>query len=179
MEENMSEIMYAKYNQAGNNTIYGILSKMSHEDREMARGSYYSSLSGLFRHVVGCTYYILSMFKDALKDNATASKAISSIENISLPGEGPLSESQWKELCAVLNTVDEAYINFTLALTRDDLSLPVKLDWYSGNPETVPLSFLLGQLLVHNTHHRGQISQILDSMKIDNDYSGVALEFMS
>jgi uncharacterized damage-inducible protein DinB len=63
-------------------------------------------------------------------------------------------------------------------LTEQDFSRPIKLDWYGGNPESVPLSFMLSQLVLHNTHHRGQISQILDALKIDNDYSGIGIELL-
>jgi uncharacterized damage-inducible protein DinB len=55
----------------------------------------------------------------------------------------------------------------------------VKLDWYKGKPATVPLSVMLQQLVTHNLHHRGQISQILDSLKIDNDYSGINIKFLA
>jgi uncharacterized damage-inducible protein DinB len=37
---------------------------------------------------------------------------------------------------------------------------------------------MLQQIVVHGTHHRGQISQILDSLKIDNDYSGINVRFL-
>ena len=173
-------VMYAKYNQTGNKTIYDILNTMSNEERETDRGAYYGSLSGMVRHVLGGTVYFLNLFKDTLKNNANALKAVSALENISLPGEKEqLSESRWKELGVTLETVDAAYVNMTEALTGADASLPVKIDWYGGNPGSVPLSFMLSQLLVHNTHHRGQISQILDSLKIDNDYSGIGPEFLS
>ena len=173
-----NDVMFAKYNQAGNKTIYDILNAMSNDEREMDRGSYYGSLSKLLRHVLGGTMYFLNMFKDTLKGNADAAKAVSSLESISFPGEGQLTEAQWKELGAVLETVDTAYVSMAKALSAADLSLPVKIDWYGGNPASVPLSFMLSQLLVHNTHHRGQISQILDSLKIDNDYSGIGVEFL-
>jgi uncharacterized damage-inducible protein DinB len=58
------------------------------------------------------------------------------------------------------------------------MKLPVKIDWFGGNPAEITVSFLLSQLVVHNIHHRGQISQILDSMKIDNDYGGIDPAFM-
>jgi len=41
-------LTYAKYNQAGNKAIYGILNSMSNEQREMDRGSYYGSLSAAY-----------------------------------------------------------------------------------------------------------------------------------
>ena len=168
--------MYAKYNQAGNKAIYEILSKMTNEEREKDRGSYYGSLSGLFRHNLGGTWHFLDMFKPALAGNAAALKAITALPP--LPADGPLTEAQWKELGITLEAVDTAYIGMTEALGEADLRLPVKLEWYGGNPDSVPLSFLLSQLLVHNTHHRGQISQILDSLKIDNDFSGIGVGFL-
>jgi len=170
-------LIYAKYNQAGNKAIYSILNAMSNEEREKDRGSYYGSLSGLLRHILGGTKFFLGMYKGALAEGE-AFKAISAADGVPFPVEGELSEVQWKELGSALEAVDAAYINMAQALTEADMSCPVKIDWYGGNPESVPLSFMLSQLLVHNTHHRGQISQVLDSLKIDNDYSGIGAEFL-
>ena len=170
-------LIYAKYNQAGNKAIFNILNALSNEEREKDRGSYYGSLSGLLRHVLGGTKFFLGMYKGALGEGA-ALKAVSAADSVPFPAEGTLSESQWKELGASLEAADAAYINMAEALTEEDLSCPVKIDWYGGNPGSVPLSFMLSQLVVHNTHHRGQISQILDSLKIENDYSGIGAEFL-
>jgi len=118
------------------------------------------------------------MYKNTLGGNAGAVKALSAIETLPNIPEGSLSEAQWKELDALTIAVDAAYVGMAEALNESDLALPVKVDWYGGNPASVPLSFMLGQLLVHNTHHRGQISQILDSLKIENDYSGIDVSFL-
>jgi uncharacterized damage-inducible protein DinB len=174
-------LIYAKYNQAGNRAIFNILNALSNEEREKDRGSYYGSLSGLLRHVLGGTKFFLGMYKGALAEGGADSavlKAVSAADSVPFPAKGELSESQWKELGAALEAVDAAYINMASALTEADLSCPVKIDWYGGNPGSVPLSFMLSQLVVHNTHHRGQISQILDSLKIENDYSGIGAEFL-
>jgi uncharacterized damage-inducible protein DinB len=171
-------LMYAKYNQEGNKIIYGLLGKMSNDEREKDRGSFCGSLSGLFRHILGGTQFFLGMYKNALSGNAAAVKAVSAIENLPKLPEGTLSEAQWKELEAPAAAIDAAYVGMAEALKESDLNLPVKIDWYGGNPASVPLSFMLSQLLVHNTHHRGQISQILDSIKVDNDYSGINVLFI-
>lgn len=171
-------LMYAKYNQEGNKVIYGLLGKMSNDDREKDRGSFYGSLSGLFRHILGGTRFFLGMYKNTLSGNAAAAKFISGIENLSKIPEGSLSEAQWKELEAATAAIDAAYVGMAEALKESDRDLPVKIEWYGGNPASVPLSFMLSQLLVHNTHHRGQISQILDSLKIENDYSGINVSFL-
>ena len=179
-------LIYAKYNQAGNKTIYNILNAMSNEEREKDRGSYYGSLSGLLRHILGGTKFFLGMYKGALSADSGADggadsvalKAVSAADSVPFPAKGELSEGQWKELGSALEAVDSVYVNMAQALTEAELSRPVKIDWYGGNPASVPLSFMLSQLLVHNTHHRGQISQILDSLKIENDYSGIGAEFL-
>jgi uncharacterized damage-inducible protein DinB len=171
-------VMYARYNQAGNKVVFGLLDKTSNDEREKDRGSFYGSLSGLFRHIIGGTRFFLGMYKAALNGNAAALKAITAIETLPKLPEGALSEVQWKELESAVNAVDTAYTDMACALSESDLSLPVKVEWYGGNPASVPLSFMLSQLVVHNTHHRGQISQILDSIKIDNDYSGIDVSFL-
>jgi len=113
-----------------------------------------------------------------LSGNAAALTAISAIETLPQIPEGTLNEAQWKELEHAVTIIDMAYITMAEALIKSDLSLPVKTEWYGGNPASVPLSFMLSQLVVHNTHHRGQISQILDSLVIANDYSGIDVSFL-
>jgi uncharacterized damage-inducible protein DinB len=171
-------LMYAKYNQAGNKTIFDLLNKMSNEEREKDRASFYGSLSGLYRHLAGGTRFFLGLYKTALAGNAAASKAISAIESLPAIPKDALTEVQWKELGEATAKIDEAYIKVAEALSEGDMALPVKIEWYGGNPASVPLSFMLSQLLVHNTHHRGQISQILDSLKIENDFSGIDVAFI-
>ena len=171
------DLMYARYNQAGNQVIYHILSKLSNDEREQDRGSFYGSLSGLLLHIMGGTQYFLSLYKETLKDNDAIVKALAPIEGITMP-EGKLSDAQWKELGASLDKLDAAYVKMAAALGTADLEKPVAIDWYGGNPAEVPLQFMLHQLVTHNIHHRGQISQILDSLKIDNDYSGINVAFM-
>ena len=167
----------AKYNEETNKAVAGILGKLSNDDREKNRKSYYGSLSGLYRHVAGCTVYFLSLFKEAVSGNAEAVKAIESVAKVEIP-KGKLSEEQWKELLAASKKVDKAFVNFVAAITDKDCEAPVKIDWFKGKPAAVPLRFMLQNHTVHNTHHRGQISQILDSLKIDNDYSGISPKFI-
>jgi uncharacterized damage-inducible protein DinB len=170
-------LAFAKHNEEASKAIAGLLGKLSNDDREKNRKSYYGSLSGLFRHVMGGTYYFLHLFKEAVSGNAGALKAIGSlakVENV----EGKLTEAQWKKLVSDAKVVDKAFVDFSNALTDSDFKAQVKIDWYKGKPPSVPLGFMLQQLTVHSVHHRGQISQILDSLKIDNDYSGINVKFL-
>jgi uncharacterized damage-inducible protein DinB len=171
-------VVNARYNQAADKAFLSILNGLSNDEREQDRGSYYKSLSGLAAHLLGGTVHFLQMFKDAVANNAAASRVLASLQAIELP-KGPLSEAQWKQLAADFETADKAHVDFAKALTDADLQNPVKLPWLKGTPDSVPLFFALNQVTTHGTHHRGQISQILDAMKIDNNYSGVDVAFLS
>jgi uncharacterized damage-inducible protein DinB len=169
-------VIFAKQNGEANKAIISILDGMGNDDREKNRKSYFGSLSGLARHVLGGTVFILGMFKDAAAGNAAATKALEPLARVETFHDAKkLDEAQWKKLCAGFKAADKVYIEFVSALNDDDLKKEVK--WF-GKPATVPLSFGLQSLVAHNIHHRGQISQILDSLKIDNDYSGINGKFL-
>jgi uncharacterized damage-inducible protein DinB len=167
-------VLYAQYNKDANNAVYALLDKLSNEQREQDRGGYYGSLSALARHVLGGTVFFQGALKEAAPDNAAAEKALAPVAAVQAQYEGPITAEQWKALRAAFTTADDALINFTSALKDADLSAPVK--WFSGNPPTVPLHFMLSQLAMHNTHHRGQISQVLDELKIEHNYSGIGAD---
>jgi uncharacterized damage-inducible protein DinB len=170
-------LAFAKQNEDANKTIAGILGKLTNEEREKNRKSYYGSLSGLFSHNVGATSFFLSLFKDAVSGNAEAVKALAPLAKIE-ELKGKLNEDQWKKLVSYSKIADKALVDFTAALKDSDFEAQIMLQWYKGKPPSVPLRFMLQQLTLHNTHHRGQISQILDSLKIDNDYSGINVKFL-
>jgi uncharacterized damage-inducible protein DinB len=170
-------LLWAKYNREANEKVYSLLTALSNEDREKDRGSYYGSLSSLFRHILGGISFFLGMFKGALPDREGVQKILASLEGISLPKDR-LSEAQWKELGAARENLDRLFEDLISVLGDGDFQAPVKLGWYGGNPAAVPLHFLLHNLSAHGTHHRGQISQILDELKIDNDYSGINVQFL-
>jgi uncharacterized damage-inducible protein DinB len=171
-------ISFVKHNEEANRAILAIADKLSNDEREKDRGSYYGSLSRLVRHVLGGTVFLGGMLKSAVPGNAEAQQALSPLEGLTVDYEGALSEAQWKDLSACFAAADKALIDFVSALGDKDFEAPVKLEWYGGNPASVPLYFMLQQITSHHIHHRGQISQVLDELKIDNDYSGINVQFL-
>ena len=170
-------LAFAKHNQEVNKTIAGILEKLSNDEREKDRKSYYKSLSALFCHNTGAAVYFLFMMRDAAVNNAVAQKALQPLAKYK-EQKGKLTEEQWKQAVSFSKIADKAFVDFVSALEDKDFNAPVKIDWYKGKPPSTPLWFMLEQLVSHNIHHRGQISQILDSLKIDNDYSGINVKFI-
>jgi uncharacterized damage-inducible protein DinB len=167
-------LMYARYTQRANAEVIALLDKLSVGELNEDRKSYYKSLSGLMSHTLGGTAYFFGLFRSAAP---VAAKAIKEAEGLSCPEGDTLSSAQWSELKRVAAICDKGMIDFIEAASEAELSAPVKIDWYGGKPDAVPLAFLLHCYFVHGTHHRGQISQVLDSMGIEHDFSGLDLEF--
>ena len=170
-------LTFAKHNQEANKTIADILGKLTNDDREKDRKSYYKSLSELFRHNTGATAYFISLIKEAVPGNVEAQKAIASLSKIQ-ELKGKLDEEKWKKAVGFSKIADKALVDFINSLDDNDFQAPVKIEWYKGKPPSTPMWFMLEQQVSHNIHHRGQISQILDSLKIDNDYSGINIKFI-
>ena len=173
----MKEIMliHARDNKRANEAVLGLLDGLSVEARNEDRKSYYKSLSGLMGHVCGGTPYFHGMFRAAFPKAAAALKAT---EGLKVPEGEKLGAAQWEELKAACAKGDQATIDFIAALDEADLYAPIPLDWYGGKPASVPLCFLLSQSFTHGIHHRGQISQILDEMGVEHDFSGMDVAFL-
>jgi uncharacterized damage-inducible protein DinB len=168
-------LLYARYTQRANQSVIALLDALSIEERNEDRKSYYKSLSGLMSHSSGGTSYFHGLFRAAVPSLAKALKPTESLEFLEAE---KLSVEQWAELKKAVAIADKATIDFIEAATEAELATPVKIDWYGGKPEAVPLCFLLHSFYVHGTHHRGQISQILDEMGIEHDFSGLDVEFL-
>ena len=172
-------IAFAKQNEETNKAFAAVLDKMTNDEREKNRKSYYGSLSGLMRHILGGTVFFLGMFTGHFAKNEAAQKALSGLKKAdTLDGVKKLDEAQWKKICASLKIADKAWVDLMAALSEADFASMFKTDWYKNKPAEVPFWFMLEQLVTHNLHHRGQVSQILDTLKIENDYSGVNVKFL-
>jgi uncharacterized damage-inducible protein DinB len=168
-------LMYARYTQRANASVVALLDGLSADARNEDRKSYYKSLSGLACHLAGGTTYFHGLFRAAAP---SAAKALEPTKRLSCPDGEVLSAAQWLELKKALAIGDQATIDFIEAASEAELAVPVKIDWYGGKPEAVPLCFLLHNIWVHGIHHRGQISQVLDSLGIEHDFSGLDVEFL-
>lgn len=169
-----ASLMYARYTRRVNAAIVALLDELPLEELNKDRKSYYKSLAGLATHAMGGIGYFHGLFRTAAPALA---KALEATEGLSCPEGDTLTAAQWKEAKRITAIADKATIGFVEAASEADLSAPVKIDWFGGKPGAVPLGYLLHAFFVHGTHHRGQLSQVLDSMGIEHDFSGLDLEF--
>ncbi len=166
-------VMYAHYSKRADKSVADLLSTLDIHTRNEGGKCYYGSIHGGFRHIYGSILYFQGVIRASMPSSAAYMGEIA----LSFPEEGDLDEGAFASLCACLEKADQGTIDFVASLSDNDLRVPVKLDWYSDR-STVPLYFFLNQIFVHGTHHRGQISQILDELKIEHDFSSIDLEFL-
>lgn len=169
-----SLIMYARYAERADSDVVKLYGGLSLEARNADKGAYYGSLNGLLGHLLGGTLYFHSLYRASHPGTFPASERIAALSS----SEEALDEAGWEKLKRSLAEADRASVDLASSLDEKGLSLPIKLDWYGGNPAEVPLGFLFNQMIVHGIHHRGQISQILDEMKVEHDFSGIDLAFL-
>jgi uncharacterized damage-inducible protein DinB len=166
-------LMYARDSERANASVAALIDKLPPEERSRDRKAYYKSLEGLLNHLIGGTTYFLGLLAASLprlKEFAAKAKGYPEFEK-------PLTAEEWTDLKAALAESDAAMVALVRSLEEDELTAPIKLDWYQDR-QTVPFSFLFSQFFVHGIHHRGQISQILDELGIDHDFSGIDVAFM-
>ncbi|PKL08662.1 MAG: damage-inducible protein DinB [Spirochaetae bacterium HGW-Spirochaetae-7] len=175
MKETM--LMFARYSRRADASVLSLLGGLSNEAREENRKSYYGSLSGLAVHLLEGMTYFHGLFRASLGDRPEKLAFLEPGRKVSIP-KPPLSVSQWAQVSTDFAVVDGATVAFVESLAEKDFSIPIKLDWYGGKPGAVPLHIMLDHLLVHGIHHRGQISQILDELGVEHDFSGLELELL-
>jgi uncharacterized damage-inducible protein DinB len=168
-------LMYARYTQRANASVITLLDGLSEEARNENRKSYYKSLSGLASHAFGAVPFFHGVLRTALP---AASPALKATEDLKAPKGDSLSAEQWSELKKTAAVADQATVDFIAGLTESDFLQPVKIDWFRGKPEAVPLHYLLSTIITHGIHHRGQISQILDEMGVENNFSMLDVQFL-
>ena len=153
----------ARYNRGANRKLVAALATMASTDPaafDQDRGSYYKSLHGLFNHVVGGEIYLLKLIAKTLPDHHALA-----FPELAVPmAPGVPAFPDFPEAAKALEALDTAYI--ALATESDE----VLATMIAVHDATRRLGDLLVSAMAHAAHHRGQVSQVLDELKIDNDF---------
>jgi uncharacterized damage-inducible protein DinB len=168
-------LMHALYTQQANKKVFDLLDAITPEERNKDRKSYFKSLTGLALHNIGSILFFHGLMRPVLPEN----KALDGTVDLRMPDGENLDAGGWTQLKEVARQADQATVDFVKSLSEDDLHKQLPIEWFGGNPATVPVHYLLNIAVVHGVHHRGQISQILDTMGIDNDFSGIDVGLLS
>jgi len=161
----------AKYNGSVNQSIIELIEPLGKEKVMMETKAYYPSIFKTLLHNFITDLNWLRRLRDALKEN----KALSNSKLVSLEGESLKKEfeSDYTKLYQYRKQADDLIRQFIDEVDENRLSSVVKYKNYKREDVEQELWKPLLHWLNHQTHHRGQISVLLDMIGIDNDYSSM------
>jgi len=137
---------FVLYNRWANSQLYQIVKECSVEQLTKDRGAFFRSILGTLNHLV-------------VTDRMWRSR---------LQGTNPrgvrLDEILFSELHSLTEarrTEDKALIDVVYGFTEEEIARPLAYHTSSGVPQSEPLYNVLAHVFNHQTHHRGQVHDLL------------------
>lgn len=156
---------FALYNREVNQVIQTLLTV--HEDVATAPGTtWFGSVTDLLAHIAsGDIGWIRHLWYADEPAPRELSKRIASMVEQKNP-----TVAEW---AAIRGEVDAVIDSFCEGLSPGVLSDAVRLKSPHGDAYSLPRWQCLLHMFNHQTHHRGQLAQVLDEKKVENDYSNL------
>jgi uncharacterized damage-inducible protein DinB len=160
----------ARYNRFVNQALIESLSRLAPAALAEPRGSYFGSIQGILDHVITTDINWLRRFRELFPNDEPLNRP-----RLAPPGHAwtNFAFSDFAELCRERALVDAIFVDWIAAA---DTSRFGEVLAYRDSHDK-PLRFYcrdaLDHVFNHQTHHRGQISQILDELKVEHDWSNL------
>jgi len=164
----MKEIMqlYVEYNRKTNRTLQELILQLPTEEIMKERKTYYKSIGGLVMHLIYSCRYMMSLIRkhwdnQFLVDEITA-------DDYEVVANSP------QEAFELLEKFDRLMGEFIDQTEEALFKSPQKSILIMGKAEAgISIWNIFMQYIVHQTHHRGQISQLLDELGVEHDIGNV------
>ncbi len=163
----------AAYNKSVNRSIIELIEPLEKEQIMMITKSYFPSIFETFLHNFMVDLSWLKNNKDAFREI----KALSNSKLISLE-EGLLRkelESDYTTFFLYRREMDDLISEFIDELNENKLNLVFLYKNAAGEDVGKELWKTLLHWFNHQTHHRGQLSALLDMIGVDHDYSSMVM----
>lgn len=165
----------AAYNKKADVRLLEILAPLPDSVLTGDLGTYYKSIQGTLQHIVLSGIIWLKRYPafftcPVLADNEIIRTDTAAIREKTVGNRG--------ECAGLMREVDELFVRFAGELEEADLSKKLKYTTAAGEELERTYWKTIFHVLNHGTHHRGEISAMLDMQGIGNDYSGFTLYSM-
>jgi uncharacterized damage-inducible protein DinB len=141
----------ASYNQWMNQKLYAVCADIPNLDRQSDRGAFFKSIHGTLNHILVADRIWLGRF--------TQQPFTSQLDNELY--------SNFSELRTQREQLDRTIIAWAENLTPDWLDRDYTYTNSSGVTRTLPYWLLVTHLFNHQTHHRGQLTTLLNQLGYD------------
>ena len=161
--------LMALYNKNANEELIEVLLKVKEDDLKKETGAYFKSIYGIFKHMIQCDMYFFGIFRKYSNKKNIANEEVLTYLNNDFSFNRDI-DKDLKTLIEVREKLDDVIIAIINSIDNFNISGKVVVP----NKEVKkPRYHLIMHELNHSTHHRGEISVLLDQMGYKNDYSNL------
>jgi uncharacterized damage-inducible protein DinB len=143
--------MLARYNTLANRRVYEVCSQLSDAERKRIRPAFFKSIHGTLNHMMVGDRIWMSRFQG---------------QQVPSTGLDALLYENFEELREIRVLEDERIEAFISELNEDFLSGTISYVNSQGKLYNDPANLLLAHFFNHQTHHRGQIHDMLTQTEI-------------
>lgn len=146
---------FARYNAWMNDKLIASCSTLDDATRKKPMSVPFGSLHGLWNHLM-------------VADNLWLSRLQNTPVPFQFQGLDMELYSDWDELKAARASLDERIVDLANTLTLEKLDSV--LHWVSASnptPRTSPMALVVAHMWNHQTHHRGQITALMEQFGLD------------
>ena len=163
----------ATYNKSVNQTIIELLEPLKKEQIMMETKAYFPSVFETFLHNFNVDLSLLKNNKDAFGENKALGRSkLISVDEKTLREE---FDCDYRKLFLYRKELDDLILQFVNQL--DESKLNTVFLYKNNRGENVGKESwkTLVHWFNHQTHHRGQLSVLLDMIGVDHDYSAMVM----
>jgi uncharacterized damage-inducible protein DinB len=161
----------ARYNQGVNQSILDLIKPLTREQVMMKTKAFYPSILETLLHNLMADVIWMKRYREIFQGNkALGNDRLLSLDEKALRKE---LEADYTVFYRYRNEVDDLIVQF--ASEMDEAKLPSVMKYKNYKGETVEKEVwkTLLHLFNHQTHHRGQVSVLLDLVGVDHDFSSM------
>ena len=158
----------AHYNERVNGEMYAVLSALTDRARKQDAGSWFGSIHGILNHVIICDFNWLKRYRVLAPDSPVLNDPRLDPPNLSW--ERNLHD-HFAGLREDRVIVDEKIYAWFEEFPAERYAEVFEYQDSVGKIRSATAGAAFEFLFLHQTHHRGQISQILDSMGLAHSFA--------
>ncbi|MEA5620952.1 DinB family protein [Cronbergia sp. UHCC 0137] len=143
--------MLARYNSLANSRLYGVCSQLGDAERKQIRPAFFKSIHGTLNHIMVGDRIWMGRFTG---------------QEMSSTGLDAILYDDFEELSAARIWEDNRIEQFTLNLNQDFVIGNITYTNSQRKSYSDPVEILLTHFFNHQTHHRGQIHDMLTQTNI-------------
>lgn len=158
----------ARYNQRVNAELFEILGQFTDRARRRDNGAWFGSLHGMANHLIVADLHWLQRFKPVFAESVVLNDPRLSPAGLSWKQD---FRENFEELQEERKYVDARLVAWFAECPENRYGDHFQYTDSAGNLRNAMVGQAFMFLFIHQTHHRGQVAQVLDSLGLPNNFA--------